>query len=256
MVLMALLLADVDWLRLVFPIVMFLVFLLWQLLEGAKQKGQPPNRDQRRPPPANRPAQAAPQPQERPQRGGAQGQLNAEIEEFLRRASERQRDKPRPQEATAVPAPQRSKKPARRLVERPVQPEIIEEVANDRVSAHVEKHLTNREFANRAEHLTDDISRSDADMQQHFKQVFDHKVGRLADTTSSGRKAPAGDLTSAGGVAQMTDTAPVVSDMSAATIGGGLALLISDRQTLRQAILLNEILQRPTHRWDEGPEQS
>ena len=77
--------------------------------------------------------------------------------------------------------------------------------------------------------MADDVVREDVKMRQHLEQVFDHQVGRLAvaaDPNASSRDA---------GAAAAVVLSPVT--------------LLTNSQSLRSAIILNEILQRPEDRW-------
>jgi hypothetical protein len=105
----------------------------------------------------------------------------------------------------------------------------------DAVAASVEKHLTNRGFTERAEHLADEIARADEQREQHLQQAFGHRVGTLA----------AG---SAVGAAPATDVQPEVKTEAPST-AAGLAALLASPQGMRQAIILSEILARPEERW-------
>ena len=86
--------------------------------------------------------------------------------------------------------------------------------------------------------MTDDLKRGDAEREQHFQQTFSHKLGRLTDTSVAGDKAIAPD-------------APAVSTVppAAVPLSDWLPLPTTKPEDLRRAFMLNEILQRPEHRW-------
>jgi hypothetical protein len=101
------------------------------------------------------------------------------------------------------------------------------------IAAHVQQHLSTGEFTTRAEHLTDDLTRGDVEREQHRKKVFSHQIGRLTDTTGSAPESAGPDAQSA-----------------SLTGAGAVAKVFADRQNVRSAIILSEVLNRPTSRWD------
>lgn len=223
--------AGLEWLKFVFVIVFFLVWIFNNLLsDKAKAKGKPLQRPQVPPPRPDAGEAGA---------GGGQPQLAGEIEEFLKRANQKRQEKVRrkqPAKAAAKPAPPTPPKPARRLVQESSQGQDFEVSTGKSVAEHVQKHLDTRGFTERAEHLMDeDIRKADAEREAHRKQVFEHKVGRLADT-STAEAAPAGPT------AATTATIDAAAAMP-------LAALLANPQGLKQAIVLNEVLSRPEHRW-------
>ena len=230
------LLADFDWVQIVPVIIFIVVWLVNQVLGGGKDKAaqrrNPPPRGQV-PPPA-------------PQRGDApdQAKVASEIEEFLKRAGERRREKAREAQARSMKTPQPKRPPwAKPPVPPPQEPIIVEVVetgpAGDRVAQHVESHLTTSKFSERAAHMADDIAEADRERKQHERQVFGHQVGKLEDT-SKGAKVVV--ETPTGAPAEIVQRTP-----SAAA--GSLAALLKSGESVRQAIIFSEILQRPEHRW-------
>jgi hypothetical protein len=168
--------------------------------------------------------------------------LNAEIEEFLKRAEQRRGESSRrevaaqrppepPQRRPVAPQPAPRRSPPLEPLTRDAEPR--RDLSS--VASSVEKHLGNRGFSQRAEHLADDISRADENMEEHLQQVFGHRVGTLGESSP-------GRLTST------TDVAATVSVSASSTILD-LADMLTSPQKLRQAIVLREILDRPEHRW-------
>jgi len=218
-----LLLADAEWLRLAPAIIFFLVWLVNHLLSAGKAK------------PAGRPVQRAPMAPPRPQPVAPpanQSRLASEIEDFLRRANERRLEMAREAQSGAPPAPRprTMTPPIKRAPEAPVDVEVVEVgPPGESVAAHVARRLANRQFEERGAHLADDILKTDIDRKQHERQVFGHHVGMLKDTSTSAE-----------------NTAPVVPDaLEVPTI----AALLRSGPSVKQAIILNEILSRPEHRW-------
>jgi hypothetical protein len=223
-----------DWLSYVFPLVFFIIYALSRLMTATKGKAPPVRNPQRRVPEGER-ALRPPQP------GGpakeptsSQTQLNAEIEQFLKRANEKRHDRSRREPAPGARPPKSPPKPP---VERPIDVQPIERRERSSVAASVEKHLSNRTFTQRAEHLADDISRVDQEMEQHLQKAFSHRVGTLSDVQKvSADAGPVNDK----------ETAVVFGDTSAAN---AIAGMLSDPKNLRNAVILNEILRRPDERW-------
>ena len=93
--------------------------------------------------------------------------MSSPIEEFLRQAAERRVNKPPP---VVVP---------------PVQGEpevLVAELAEpDRSLAdtHLEHHIDTSDLADHAEHLGEEVSRANDQVDQHVHDVFDHQVGEL-----------------------------------------------------------------------------
>jgi hypothetical protein len=235
-----------DWLQFLVPLVFFIIYAINQLLSGNKNKQQPsaPRIPPRRNPEAERPLRSEPPgaPPNKPARGG-QAQLNAEIEEFLKRAEQRRGEGSRREGVAQRPPepPQRrpsSPEPPQRG-QAPLEPASSSDPEPRRdfssVSTSVEQHLGNRGFSQRAEHLADDIARADENMEEHLKQAFGHRVGTLGASTP-------------GRLASTTDVAATISVDASSTILA-LADMLTSPQKIRQAIVLREILDRPEHRW-------
>ena len=224
----ALLFAAADWVSFIIPIVFFVIYALNQLF-GAKPKA-PATRPPRRPE-AERPVRP-PQPASSP---GPSSKLNDEIEQFLKRANDRRSDRPQRERAANVARP--PKPAAKPRAEKPVAAEVVERSERNSVSESVEKHLANRQFTQRSEHLADEIVRADEQMEVHLQKSFNRRVGTLGESeAATARDVPLTD----------TETAVVTAPASSASIVGAL---LSNPQQLKQAIVLAEILARPEHRW-------
>lgn len=213
-----------------------IVFLVILIISAVSQMlGKAKEAQQQRPRPPVRPVRPAPNPQD---------PVVRELDEFLRRAAAggKAQAQPRPaapqQQAAPVrpqAAPARSApRPAARqqpvvLVARPVpvhEAEALEEI-------HLEPTLGERlsqaggpQLSSQTEQpLGAGVAEAQQRMSQQLTQDFDHKVGQLA----GGRQAAKAAIPS--------------------TAAAGLAALLASPADLRQAILINEILQRPEHRW-------
>ncbi len=172
---------------------------------------------QQKAPPAGQPRQMQQQ-----ARRPAPADVDDEISQFLRSAAER-RGQPRQQ------ARQQQARPAERPVEAAV---VADEPSGRRVAEHVREHISNQEFAQRASRLGQQVSQTDDRVREHLHEVFDHQVGSLA-------KKPT--RTSA-----FAEPKPSELPMTAAA---GLAAMLSNADSVRQAIVINEILTRPEDRW-------
>jgi hypothetical protein len=216
------------------PLVVFIIWVLNQVFGKLAQPGpaQRPRPDVRRPNPPLAQAQG-PRPR---------AAVDDEIENFLRRAAQ-QRAGQRPPEPLRPQPVQPPPEPARRLVQRgeifdqpvAVQPEaLVEAVAvDDRVLTSgttkelSQRHLEPTDFG-KHEPIVSAVEFADEQMQAHLQQTFDHRLGTLA------RQATA-------------DSADAAANIR--TTAAGVAVLLRNPGTLRQAVLLQEILTRPEHKW-------
>jgi hypothetical protein len=184
----------------------------------------------------------------REQRGAAQGPprpkpapdqpARNEIEEFLRRAN---RGTMEPGDAAAKQLPSRRSPAgppaiASRAAASPIQAEAVDErSARSRVGEHVKSYLDSSEFNRRTASLADDMAEADEKRSERRQEVFGHSVGQLG-----GEAAPAIALRDLVSTEAPADVPPPAFDLGA---------LFAQPANLRQAILMQEILQRPEHRW-------
>ena len=224
-----LLLADAGfWLSILFPLV---VFIVWVLNQAIGRVAQPQN-PQRRP--------MAPQ-QPRPQQ-----KVDDEIEAFLRRAAQQRGQAQRPPApAMAQPAAPRTlvqrsdaAAAARRAAAEAVVPvEMVDEeegpagMRGVSVSEHVQRHLDTRDFQQRANTITK-VDLADEELEERLHQAFDHQVGTLASRAEAKQAAAA---------ASAAATATKVT-------ASGVYAMLKDPNSLRNAIILQEILRRPEER--------
>jgi len=206
---------------LVMFILIFLVPLLGQIL--SKMKAPPPKG-------AARPA--------RPARPAASASVQTEIEEFLRRANQK---KAAPVNRPARPQPIRPMpggKPVRAEV---VRAEVVRErPVGGEVEKHVKKYLDQEEFARRSKKLGEDVAEADDKIEKRLKSVFDHSLSKIAATPGETAAPPA---------AKLADAAPQVAAVIPAAAVGDIAALFGNPASIRQAVILSEILNRPLERW-------
>lgn len=209
------LLADADLFKLILFVVVGAFAVIKHLLD-ANAKGKQPRpgakpdaRPRPRPAPAGRP------------------EMPTDVNDFLRRAAEKRAAAQRPPKNEPEPPPRRlvTTKLDAPLGQEVVDAQAVDDVhAANSVGAYVEDHLGTREEA--AAHLTQ-VSRSEAMFQAHLQQTFQHHVGQL-DAQANDPAAPA--------------AAPPAAEAP-------WTALLADPGNIRQAVVLNEILQRPVDRW-------
>ncbi len=212
--------ADIEvWAKLAVPL-LILASWVFRTLYGDKKKPEPQRRAERRPVAPVRPAKP---------RNAADPKLNQEIEEFLRRAAQRRGAQTR--RPTPAPPPQESE----------LRLEVIPDPEPARlaplgagVAEHVQKHMATEEFGVRAAHLADDVVRSEQQLEQHVLKTLTHQVGRLADTSAE---------------AEDKSAAAAAESKKQEFGADDLRSLVTNPASLRQAIVLREIFDRPEHRW-------
>jgi hypothetical protein len=228
---------DLQW---VFPIIFILVFVL-RIIGAAAGGANNPNVPKARPPGQ---IPRVPRPP-----GNDEDALKGEIEEFLRRVSNRREGQPqqrtaanppRPAQAMRPPAaasPQdRRRKPAPVIIASagtPVVAEVVEAPRDD-IDDHVKRYMNTRQFDQRAGQLTS-IDQKERKFDQQVQQAFAHEVGHLRP----GSLAPAADERS------VSDSAPQVIEDDKQN--KSYSLLTGSN--LINAVIVSEIMQRPEHRW-------
>jgi hypothetical protein len=206
-----------------------LVFIVIVLLSVAGQIMNKAREGQQKGPP-QRPG-PRPQPQPRQQ----QGPVVNEIDQFVRQAAQRpaeggrqpvaQRPGGRPQSLPRGPA----------VRERPVEAvpvELLEPIADDSssVAEHVRTHAAPKSIGTvGSRKLESEVAQADENLEERVHELFDHKLGRLSGTPG--------------------ETAEESGASIPPTAAAGMAAMLTDPASIRQAIVLSEILQRPEHRW-------
>jgi hypothetical protein len=211
-----LLAAADDWLKYI-PVFAFLIYLLNHFIgiagkQQQRRQARPEVRPDGRPP--------------RPRPAGQRQEVQDEVAEFLKRAAEKR--------SAAKPVEARPAQPRRVAPPEIVEARAVEEMPSNRWPESVRPQVENRELTERAGHLTH-VDRTEAAFQAHM-QVFDHTVGRINESAAN----PPPPTGSQSDVAPQTINAPPNEVFAA---------LLSDPQSLRQAIILNEIIERPVERW-------
>jgi len=205
-------------------LIMILVFVIPAIFQALNKQAQ---RQKKRPlgqrPPARPPG----------------ANVEAEIEEFLRRAAQGRGAQPpararRPRPGPAPPMVQvvgRQGEPPKPAVERPVGVGMAE---------HVQEYLDRDEFQRRTAGLGGQLAQAEQQTEQRLQQAFGHEVSHLAH-------AP-GESAAVTRAEEATEPADHIGELPP-TAAAGLAALFSDVTSVRRAIVINEILQRPEDRW-------
>jgi hypothetical protein len=222
------LLAGVEeWIKVVVPLVVFTIITLNRLFgsEAAKKKMQQQQRPRTGP-------LAPPQPQQ-PQ--GERQRVEDEVAEFLRRATQAKEARPGPPPAPPKQprkAPPAAPAPVRRLTpKRDVNAPLYDD---DPPQTRAPSAPTVTAGAKRIDApRPSEIEQADEAMELQVHQALDHQVG-----------AKAGSLAGTAPTAT-SDQRPARDEDSPISIGE----LLRDPRSIRDAIVVSEILRRPTERW-------
>jgi hypothetical protein len=217
MMAISILLADGEWVKLIVPLVMFSIWAMNRLFGGespaAKQaKARQQARANPPPPPADK------------------QRVEDEVSEFLRRAAQQRTSAGH----TRTPQPPPQPPTVQRRPPAPTQKEIAAAAEAERAAARprtltptISDPLGQRALAERTVDAKE-VVQAEVAMQSHLSQVFSHKVGTLAGNQVA-TAAPAGQTSS-------EPAAEVVE-------------LLRDPHSIRDAIIVSEVLRRPTERW-------
>ena len=219
------------------PLVFFAIWALGKVLSNRNQPVQPPG-------------DAPQQPRQAPEK------VADEIEAFLRQVTQQRGDQP-PQEVEVLqPELLAKEQPPLRLAPIEVEPIEVEVVPDEftpvlpsrgKVGAHVEEHIGSSSFAEEVSRLGEEVDQADEKVEEWIHAKFDHEVGHLAQAEPTladevyDRK---------GGAFKHPDDnvwKEALAEMPVAA--AAVAALLKNPATVRQAIILSEILRPPTVRW-------
>jgi len=96
------------------------------------------------------------------------------------------------------------------------------------VSQHVKSHIDTSDLVEHASHLGEEVALADDRMDSRMQSTFEHRIGSLDSSPDS---------------AFSTTTTTTAKDVS--PIADDLLNMLSNPKSIRQAILINEILTRP-----------
>jgi hypothetical protein len=170
--------------------------------------------------------------------------MRDEVEEFLRRAAQRraQAEAKRREQVQPQQPPQQRPAPIQRapLRQQPVELEPVVEIieaeeadAGSRLSSSVAQHLRGTtEIARHATNLGSEVDQADDRLEARLHKTFDHQVGTLKNTSEAAPVRVA-----------MQTTEALAASMN-------LTRLLSNAQSIRNGIILSEVLTRPEQRWE------
>ena len=221
-----LLAAGIDWLEAILPVVFVGFWILSQVFAVVRRMGGGP-----RPPVVRMPdAQAPGQPRPAPQPGiDPRAELERQIAEFLRQATggarpvEPPKATPKPPErsrGTAASRPRGRTTPEAAEAGRPVRPPSTQAAARPRPGA---------------ERQVGTLEAGPSAVARHVQDAFAHKLGHLHSR-----------LESAAHEAETSDRPKLSGRVTAQE----LVRTARDPATIRQAILLRAVLERPVDRWE------
>jgi hypothetical protein len=226
---------PIEWFLPAIVVLLFVIQIIRAVITGAGNPNMP------RRPPGQMPRMPAP-----PQ-GEENEALKGEIEEFLRRVSNRREGQPQrppgaPQRPIPVVRPQQGgSSPERRRRPTPVViatggVPIAEVQAPTRRDSRelARRHLSSRGFEQRGDQLTK-IDEHERQFERQVQQTFAHEVGHLKPSV----------LSSPEDAGAVSEAAPQVVDEN--RTNKSFALLTGSN--LINAVIINEIMQRPEHRW-------
>lgn len=201
----------------------FLMFLIISVVGHFANKWREMQEEAARRARARRPA--PPRPQHQP--------LNDEIAEFLRTAEQRRRPGGAPPATPPRPAspPRAPALPPRPLAEQPVDVQVVE----PRPGRLRETLSSRRQMVEVSQESQ--VAQADDRMEGHLHQVFDHQLASLSVGEVGSTASFAGE--------PLLQAVPLPL-----TAAAGLTALLASADSLRQAIVLSEILNRPVHRWE------
>jgi hypothetical protein len=253
-----------DVLSALVPVVVFIIWVIGQIANRTQAPAKPVRGPERRPADLVGDEEdddefvAAPRPAAPQANAGGKKNVFDEIEQFLARARQQAQQannpqQPRPgQPANVPPRPAVTVQTisARPMSSEPVMAEVIEPRRNlagaattqsgqlagrHQVATHVSDYLSTADMNAQVDRLGDAVEIADDVMEAHLKQVFDHRVGTLSQDSAQPATAPAGIDSQKKAIRR---AAPV-----------GVAAMLANTGSIRQAIIANEILQRPSDRW-------
>jgi hypothetical protein len=158
--------------------------------------------------------------------------LSNEIDDFLRRAAQRRQQTQPARPPRRQPVAARSKP-----VEQPAPAEVVARPVGGGLDKHLQQFTEEKkQFEQRAARLGDEVAQADDKIEAHLKDKFTHRLGSL-ERQSGVTAAQPMDYTG-------VQTAPMP------VAAAGFAAMLTTADSLRQAVVLTEILNRPTGRWE------
>lgn len=174
-----------------------------------------------------------------------------DIEEFLKMAAQRRQQQKQnaggqqavpPQQPAPAQQPPARKPPVQRPTaqrrppalqqpavqkKRPQPAQPVRQLSQQSVSDHVRQHLDTRDIVAHAENLGEEVGLADEKLEGHLHDVFDHSVSRMENQKQSSGETIAS------------------SNRNTSRIAAELHAMLRSPKSVRQAIVLAEILKRP-----------
>ncbi len=232
--------AAADFVHVAIMLVVLLLGVMKQLFDASNKSAK---KNAKSMAPALPPQKTQPLPPKPSAMAGQQADgLRSQVEEFLRRAGQTPSSQ-QPQTAQQrpvseieilVPEPTRTLVEARSVTQsQPATPNRqrgIRRLKRQSVSEHVAETVTAgaQTLAEKADQLGQRIANEDQQFDRELKAKFDHTLGTLTESGTT-----------------QTSAGPPATDTPAAQI----AALLANPSGARQAVVINEILQRPSYRW-------
>ena len=165
-----------------------------------------------------------------------------EIDDFLRRAAGQRTPQAAGQRTAQAAQPARVAA-AGAAAPKPVVAEVVAVApVGGQVTEHVQKYIDTEQFTRRGAQLGEEVvAEVDREIDQHLRQVFDHSVSRLAAVPGEAATPPV--------AFEPLELSEASAIEIPATFATGLTDLLTSAESIRQAIVLNEILHRPEERW-------
>lgn len=224
-----LLVVDITLLKIIMFIVVIAIYAINHLLSGIKRlPGQPPA--------------VPPRPAETGRPPADSSDLNVELNEFLRRAAaKRQAAASRPPNVPSASVPPAKMPPGPVAINRAEPPRVRKRKKPEPApppARTTEERLSERHVVPSFDTLTLDARletlrpMSGDRLGEHVQEAFDRPLGQLSAIDEIAPKP-----------------VPAPGHELQPTVAQEVALLLRDPQTLRGAVILNEILTPPRHRW-------
>ena len=229
----ALLLADLeDVLRFIVPVIFVVIWVVSQVMRaGSAQRSQGTPSDE---------SEEYEDWYEEAEAGEKETptQLSNEIESFLRKVrGEAPKSPPVRQRVPELrPVPERTVVASVPIEATPVEASLVEATA---MSTDAYEAVSDR-FSAQAARLGADVGHADERVEEHLHEAFDHTLGSLADTSMGADASKGSD-----GVSPYDGT----EDLAVPSTASEFRDLLGTPESIRKAVVLNEILTRPADRW-------
>lgn len=233
-----------DFIRIGVLILFFLGPALSKLFENKQKPGelkQPQPRPQPRPVPGARQQANRPAPQQKPA-----DRLEMEIEDFLKRAGKQGQNKPI-QAEVIEPTLVSTKRSKPKPISRPSLKVQEAAIGQESVAEHVQHHIGSNPVGQNSGRLGSSVTREIDSMESHVHEVFDHKLGSLKESLPAvtNEKDDIDDRGTDSSVWEDKGTKTRRAEAATALRNKSLFDALRDPDSIRQAIILQEILKRP-----------